>query len=137
MYSLFIYGTLKFGFPNNDLLKGVFHSKAKTPANYKLYNCGNYPALVACKNGLSISGELWFVSEECLKDLDEFEGVDIGLYKRELILLTDPCHLAFTYIFCRSVDNLKECGSSWEGDCNGFQTIEHFGERQSSESIAW
>ena len=133
MYLLFVYGSLKYGFPNNSLLNGTLFSYAVTPPKYRLYSCGSFPALVECENGICVEGELWIV--DCLNFLDEFEGVDIGLYKREVILLKEPCYLAFTYVYCRPVDDLLDCGPIWKGERNGFQTSEYIGETKSDFSI--
>lgn len=111
---LFVYGSLKSGFCNNDLLEGCFFvSKAKTHPFYRMYGCGNFPALVKEQEGIAIEGELWNIRKTLFHKLDEFEGVDIGLYRREVILLAEPCVLAHTYLFCRAVKNLPDCGPVW------------------------
>lgn len=113
---LFIYGTLKTGFCNNNLLqgKGCLVCPAKTHPLYRMYVCGNFPAMVKEEGGIAIEGELWNVKKNIFQDLDEFEGVGIGLYHREIILLASPCVLAHTYLFCRAVKNLPDCGPIWK-----------------------
>lgn len=119
---LFVYGSLKSGFSNNDLLQenGYLVSPAKTHPFYRMYGCGNFPALVKEENGIAIKGELWNIKKQFFRQLDNFEGVYISLYRREVILLADPCVLAYTYLFCRAVKNLPDCGSAWTvGEYNG------------------
>jgi gamma-glutamylcyclotransferase (GGCT)/AIG2-like uncharacterized protein YtfP len=44
---------------------------------------GPHPGLLREANGLAIHGELWAVSDCCLVELDDFEGVP-GPFVREL-----------------------------------------------------
>jgi gamma-glutamylcyclotransferase (GGCT)/AIG2-like uncharacterized protein YtfP len=75
--------------------------------------CGNFPALVKEANGIAIEGELWNIKKKIFQELDKFEGVNINLYRREIILLAEPCVLAHTYFFCRATTNLPDCGPIW------------------------
>lgn len=117
---LFVYGSLKSGFCNNKLLQNSFFvCPAKTHPFYRMYGCGNFPALVKEANGVAIEGELWNIKKKLFRILDDFEGVNITLYRREVILLAEPCILAHTYLFCRAVNNLPDCGSVWgKGVCS-------------------
>lgn len=125
---LFVYGSLKSGFRHNDLIRenGFFICKAKTHPFYRMYGCGNFPALVKEGKGIAIEGELWNIKKKTFRELDDFEGVGIALYRREIILLWEPCVLAHTYLFCRAVNNLPDCGPVWtKGVCNDpIQTTE-------------
>lgn len=117
---LFVYGSLKSGFCNNNLLQNSFFvCLAKTHPFYRMYGCGNFPALVKEANGILIEGELWNIKKKLFHTLDEFEGVNISLYRREIILLAEPRVLAHTYLFCRAIKNLPDCGSVWrKGICS-------------------
>ena len=122
MDFLFVYGTLKSGFGNNTLLKnGFFVSQAKTYPRFRLYECGSFPALVKEESGVSIEGELWNIKKHNFLEIDEFEGVEIGLYRREQIWLMQPRVFAHVYLFCRAVSNLLDCGTNWRLT-NGFPT---------------
>jgi len=114
---LFCYGSLKTGFLHNDKIResGFYVGPAKTHPFYRMYACGTFPALVKEVDGIAIEGELWNVSKKVFQDLDPFEGVNIGLYRREIILLAEPRVLAHTYLFCRATKNLSECGPIWKG----------------------
>ena len=64
---LFVYGTLKRGQPRHRYLAGqTFVASAVTRPIYRLFNVGDYPALVRHSEGRSIEGELWRVDEGCL-----------------------------------------------------------------------
>lgn len=115
---LFVYGTLKRGDVRSPLLdRQTFLGEAKTAPHYRLFNVGQYPALVEAAPlnlpGRSIGGELWQVNAPCLARLDEEEGVDDGLYARTTIELTGPPGHAMTYLYNHPVDGLDDCGTSW------------------------
>lgn len=116
---LFIYGTLKRGDVRAPLLDGQqYLGQAKTAPLYRLFNVGNYPALVQAAplnlTGRSIQGELWQVDEPCLARLDEEEGVDEGLYERSTIELIGSPAYAMTYLYRQPVDGLADCEECWD-----------------------
>jgi gamma-glutamylcyclotransferase (GGCT)/AIG2-like uncharacterized protein YtfP len=112
---LFVYGSLKTGQRNSGrfLAGQTFLGPARTPSRYRLHDCGPFPAMVEAGDGISVRGELWDVSEECLKRIDRLEGVDVGLYERKVIALESPPVEAYVYLFLGSVEGLSDCGSSW------------------------
>ena len=115
--ELFVYGTLKRGDVRAPLLTGqTFLGPAQTQPDYRLFNTGDYPAMVEAEPiglaGVSITGECWRVDQACLERLDEEEGVDEGLYERRMIALTDGKQ-AWTYLFLHPVDGLADCGDTW------------------------
>ena len=116
MAKLFVYGTLKRGYSRSAALQGEeFLGTTKTEARYRMYNLGNFPGLVESPDGLSIEGELWEVSAECLKRLDEIEGVGIQLYKRAKVHLKAPHDReeVETYLYLRSTQGMPDCGVKW------------------------
>ena len=116
MAKLFVYGTLKRGFSRSAALQGErFLGPAQTQPRYRMYNVGNFPGLVEAPDGLCIEGELWDVSPECFKRLDEIEGVGLGLYKRAKVSLTVPHDRdeAETYLYNRSRQDFPDCGVRW------------------------
>ena len=116
MAKLFVYGTLKRGYSRSAvLLQETFLGTARTVARYRMYDCGDYPGLVESLGGQSIEGELWEVSPECLKRLDEIEGVGIGLYKRVKVQLKPPHQTVEveTYLYLRSTEGMPDCGMRW------------------------
>lgn len=116
---LFVYGTLKRGDVRGSALAGQrFVSVALTLPRYRLFDCGDYPALIAATGGGSgreISGELWAVDAPCLQRLDAVEGVDEHLYCRSTIALAPPHADAVVeaYFYLRSVTGLIELDGRW------------------------
>jgi gamma-glutamylaminecyclotransferase len=114
---LFVYGTLKRGFSRSETLTGQrFLGVARTVAAYRLYDCGAYPGLVEDPQGAEITGELWEVDVPSLARLDDVEGVSQNLYRRGTVRLqatVDSYETAESYFYQRSVQGLRDCGSSW------------------------
>jgi gamma-glutamylaminecyclotransferase len=113
---LFVYGTLKRGGCREFAMAGQrFVGAARTQPAFRLYQCGDYPALVRDANGISIEGELWEVDGACLSKLDEIEGVSMRLYERAAVSLLPPHdgeHVD-SYFYLRSVNGLQDCGPRW------------------------
>ena len=113
---IFVYGTLKRGHRLHHHLAGQrYVGPARTCAEFRLLNCGWYPALVESDAGRSICGEVWDVCEKTLERLDDVEGVSCGLYRRQMIPLLPPYDdvPAMTYVYQRSVTGLTDCGDEW------------------------
>lgn len=127
---LFVYGTLKNGHSRfKNLSKQRYIGIAKTSPEYSMYQVQTYPALVKCNNGRKIYGELYEVDSECLKVLDNIEGVDFNLFKREEIILEEISIInlplsqicfsnlyqkkAEAYLYQRPIDELKNMGIFW------------------------
>lgn len=113
---LFVYGTLKRGYCRAHYLQGqVFLGEAVTQPGYRMYNCGEYPGLIAAADGGAIEGELWAVDAERLAILDQVESLDAGLFKRDLILLSPPFEedSVEAYFYRQSVRDLHDCGCRW------------------------
>jgi gamma-glutamylcyclotransferase (GGCT)/AIG2-like uncharacterized protein YtfP len=88
MPCIFVYGTLKRGLSNAAQLDGaVFERVAATASGYALHMVSGYPAMSRSETGV-VHGELYIVSDEHLRRLDEFEGVP-EWYQREVIALGD------------------------------------------------
>ena len=84
---LFVYGTLKRGFPAERYLQEAqFQGTATTAPGYALHDLGAYPGLIVAAGAGTVSGELYSVSPEDLTRLDRYEGAD---YSRERIVLSD------------------------------------------------
>ncbi|KAJ3683764.1 hypothetical protein LUZ60_013991 [Juncus effusus] len=93
---LFVYGTLKLGFPNHHLLSDLFLSGDAAPLS-SATTVLPYPLLLgpfsvpfllplpSVPNSHLISGELISVSPHALSILDSFEGVSIGNYERDRV----------------------------------------------------
>ena len=118
MTRVFVYGTLKRGCLNHHFLAGQqFLGEARTTPGYKLFSFGNYPGMVrSAEVSHHVAGELWAVDADCLKKLDELEGVAEGLYERVPLKLAPPFadKPVETYLYLRSLDGRSPLGSSWK-----------------------
>jgi len=86
---VFVYGTLKKGERAHDKLQGSkLIATAELQPEYKLLNCGRYPALVKAKNGTNcVPGEIYEVTRDVLENLHEYEGVSSGLFYFDFLAL--------------------------------------------------
>ncbi len=80
-FHLFAYGTLRKNGPAAELLRGASFVR---PAAVQgtLYDIeGRYPALLLYGEN-PVHGEIWRCPPELLAELDEFESVEEGLFRR-------------------------------------------------------
>lgn len=114
---LFVYGTLKRGCCNHAHLAGqAFVGPARTQRGYRLYDLGGYPGIVAhAADREGVTGEVWSVSAACLRELDRFEGVHEGLYRREPLPLLPPFADAAidAYVSTLPIGGRDEIGPEW------------------------
>eukprot|EP00743_Colponemidia_sp_Colp-15_P004463 GILK01004813.1.p1 GENE.GILK01004813.1~~GILK01004813.1.p1 ORF type:complete len:175 (-),score=17.62 GILK01004813.1:108-599(-) len=116
-HFVFVYGTLKTGFPNHYYLQlggqdgYEYIGQALTKERYPmvLLNKRFVPALLhVAGSGNRIAGEVFKVDDKILAHLDELEGVASNYYTRQIIeidpidfgaeQITGPC---FVYFLCR------------------------------------
>lgn len=87
---LFVYGSLKRGYPNSWILGPIQHEEAETKAGYEIYNVGGFPGMIRAHHPFSssstVKGEVVEVEWELLMRLDRFEGHPT-FYRREKIKL--------------------------------------------------
>lgn len=100
---LFVYGSLKKGFDNHNLLSKYAKrvGKSITVGKFAMYedSFGNYPYLIAVPK-MRIHGELYIIErKELLDRLDKFEGAP-EYYERKKIVVKSHRgkHRAFVYI---------------------------------------
>ena len=117
MTRVFVYGTLKRGGRNHAFLAGQqFLGEARTPPGFTLYSFGKYPGMVReAGDTAGVTGEAWAVDAACLRQLDELEGLDEGLYERVTINLAPPFadEPVETYLYLRSLAGRPVIGSTW------------------------
>lgn len=107
MSRFFFYGTLKTGYSANDLLRGAPSLGAiTTHARYHLYRIAGFPGMVVGEATGGVRGELFEVEDECIEDLDQYEGVP-HLFRREQIDLADGTK-AWAYLYNRPIGDRKE-----------------------------
>lgn len=93
---VFVYGTLKSGFPNHRVLRGSrFVDDGYTRNRFFFANLGRFPAILQDENctefknlrKVVVHGEIYSVNDSTLKDLDSLEGYP-DLYTRKIIPIT-------------------------------------------------
>jgi gamma-glutamylaminecyclotransferase len=114
---LFVYGTLKRGCSNHHFLTDQhFIAEARTIPGYTLYQLGGHPGMVAKADAPDgVNGEIWSVDEAALVRLDGLEGIEQGIYRRDVVPLLPPfSDLGIEgYIYNRSVKNRRNLGGQW------------------------
>ncbi len=109
---LFVYGTLKRGFPNHRYLKGSkFVGRGRTKEKYALYVAA-VPYVVKGMRVSHILGEVYEVSKRTLSEIDRLEGHPEH-YRREKveIVLEDGRILrCWLYFFPRPLGRLEPSG---------------------------
>ena len=90
MHRVFVYGTLKRGFPNHHYMTGAtFIAEARTVDAYPLVVGGTWftPYLIPEKDeGHRVKGEIWDVPEHMMPALDRLESVHLpNGYRRTVI----------------------------------------------------
>tara|TARA_R100000734_G_C3317632_1_gene110970 strand:- start:3023 stop:3433 length:411 start_codon:yes stop_codon:yes gene_type:complete len=74
--KVFVYGTLKKGFHNHDIIDGGnYIGTAQSVEKFNMINLGGFPAvLYNSDDGYQISGEIYQVTPKILQRLDILEG---------------------------------------------------------------
>ena len=100
---LFVYGSLKKGFDNHNILSNdaAYIGEAITINKYGMYrdSFGNYPYLIPTPI-MQIHGELYHIkSKELWKSIDTFEGAPEYYERQEILVkINDTIQNAFIYI---------------------------------------
>jgi gamma-glutamylcyclotransferase (GGCT)/AIG2-like uncharacterized protein YtfP len=115
---VFVYGTLKRGGSNHDFLGGQsYRGEARTVPGFRLVDLGEYPGLLPYPDDQDgVTGEVWWVDNATLARLDELEGVNEGLYRRERISLQPPFadDTVLTYVYAGSATGRPHLpGGTW------------------------
>lgn len=85
--KIFVYGTLRKGFPANHYLNGANFIGALRVYGYSIRSFSRYPAMYKSDMYLSVYGEVWElpsgpIGDKILNDLDMYEGVKTKHYER-------------------------------------------------------
>ena len=108
---IFVYGTLKDGFPNHRYLWGCRFIGIDA-VNGKLYNLGAFPGLKASEDG-RVSGEVWECPAKTTETLDFLEGHPT-FYKREPTVTVGGIEVQ-TYYYQGACDERSRIESgNWE-----------------------
>ncbi|QDT56128.1 Gamma-L-glutamyl-butirosin B gamma-glutamyl cyclotransferase [Caulifigura coniformis] len=117
MPLVFVYGTLKRGDCRHRFMAGSrFLGIATTAPGFRLYNLGEYPALVEDNSGGQIEGEVYEVSPAILEVLDEVEGVADSLYVRKRLPLMTPFaeSAVEAYLYEGDIRGKRELQRRWD-----------------------
>jgi gamma-glutamylaminecyclotransferase len=88
-HRVFVYGTLKRGYPNNPLLEGSeFLGEAVTVPTYKMVET-SFPVIMPDPSGKPVAGEIYTVDDATLARLDQLEREGRS-YDRVMIEATLP-----------------------------------------------
>ena len=124
---VFVYGTLKRGHQRNHVLADqTFIGPATTVADYRMYDLGSYPGLIEVAPGAGdqIQGEIYRIDPTCLRQIDQIEAVDQGLYERREIHFDPPLTTLslplkpldgsiVAYFYLNDIDGYTSCGACW------------------------
>lgn len=86
-FHLFVYGTLKSGGAAEQLLHGC-QRVATGRVRGTLYDLGEFPALLL-RGQDPVPGEVWRCPAERLQELDRYERVESGLFRRAAVQVGD------------------------------------------------
>lgn len=91
---IFVYGTLREAAQSAQLLDDC---ERIGPANVTgmLFDAGAYPALILAGRG-RVHGELWRCPPDAVARLDDYEGTDVGLFRR--VGLRVDGHACWAYV---------------------------------------
>lgn len=122
---ILVYGTLKRGDCRHGAMEGCrFIGPARTTADYTLYSCGSFPALVKATDDFrtGVVGELYEAPTALLdQHLDFIEGVPY-LYRRGIVEIAEvqtdnpndaKITEAVAYVYQRPIEALEHIGTEW------------------------
>ena len=118
--ALFVYGTLKRGFPAHHVLGSAeWIGETCTAPRYRLVDCGAYPGLVTGE--LAVEGEIYRISAQQLGVLDRFEGDE---YQRgDVTLENGRVVQAYLYQAGGKAEQLGDAGNCWRGPRSQFRAV--------------
>lgn len=110
-----VYGSLKSFHPNSSLLgvdAKVVAQGIRVP-NTAMYAVSWFPGVVHDDEGPGVDVEVVEIDEKTLRFLDEYEGVDAGLYVREEVELPNG-DKSFMYFYNRPLKGRLVPSGKWE-----------------------
>lgn len=130
MNRVFVFGTLKEGFPNFEKNKGIrFRGEFETKERYPLYLVGerHSPWLVLDKgNGHKVQGQVFTVTDDALAEMDKLERIsEADGYRRiEITVLAKDTSEAFVVsTYGKTVEQIDDADIRTE--LPGEYSIEH------------
>jgi len=126
---LFVYGTLKRGFGNHDLLyRARFIGNAVTKHKYALYESG-IPFVYPFEEVSQIKGEVYEVDRETLECIDALEGHPFWYRRQQVPVILESGRevTAWIYFYPERVGTLNVTGEYTGG----------FPEEEVEENLQW
>jgi len=80
---LFVYGTLKRGFSNHNILKNSLFIEEDSINGFQMHDMGNFPGITKKRNSV-VYGEVYEIDEITLMDCDCLEGYPL-FYDRKKV----------------------------------------------------
>ncbi len=90
-HEVLVYGTLLTGGANHRLLQtdgAVLLDGAASAPGLRMYHLGSFPACARAADAPGVVGEVWAVTPEVLRRLDQLEGHP-RFYRRQMVRLAD------------------------------------------------
>lgn len=117
MHLVFVYGSLKRGFYNHDVLEGAeFLDQTISQPAYEMLDLGSFPGVISSEMlAYRIAGEVYRVDNETFERLDMLEGEGV-LYKRELIFVVDFDEPVWMYHYIAEKEFAMSGTASFESD---------------------
>lgn len=112
-YPVFVYGTLMKGQRAHHMLCGArYAGKCKLHA-HAMFHLGRYPGIVRME-GETVWGELYYVNQEMLRTMDEYEEEGSLYLRREVeVELQSGTVRAQAYIYNRDVTGCPLLRRPW------------------------
>lgn len=112
-HPVFVYGTLMKGQRAAHILAGSDFGGYFQLKDYAMYNLGRYPGIVPC-DGELVQGELYFVSDEMLAVMDEYEGEgDLYLRTKVRVWSGETSVDAEVYVYNRDIISYERMRGTW------------------------
>ena len=113
IHPVFVYGTLMKGQRAEHMMAGSDFAGNFQLKDYAMYHLGRYPGIVACDGGL-VQGELYFVSDEMLAVMDEYEGEgDLYLRTKVKVWSEQESLDAEVYVYNRDITGYERMYCAW------------------------
>ena len=114
IHPVFVYGTLMKGQRAAHMLEGSRFGGCFRLKDYAIYNLGRYPGIVPCE-GETVQGELYFVSDEMLARMDEYEEEgSLYLRKKVTIWAGETSAAAEVYVYNRDITGCEKLPGAWK-----------------------
>jgi gamma-glutamylcyclotransferase (GGCT)/AIG2-like uncharacterized protein YtfP len=113
-HAVFVYGTLMRGERAAHLMAEGEFAGEYTLSGYAIYDLGRYPGILA-KAGSEVDGEVYYVSDEMLAAMDEYEDEGTLYHRRKVPVKGENGALTawvYVYAHAHAVKTLP-MGRSW------------------------